>query len=136
MAEDIGTAKPDAAAFDLLAKTLALPPERISYVSARLDDLRAARSAGMQTIFLAGDAGHADPDPTFSIAKVDQLPPLLAESDTRALLGLDAQHAALARAPFRPPARRVRAQPARNTVAAPVIFLLATAQAWHRSGLR
>ena len=81
--EQIGSSKPDPAAFELLATTMGLEPERIAYVGDDpYMDIAGALKAGFAGIWFDGGSKPypADiPPPTATILSLDELLPLLAQ---------------------------------------------------------
>jgi FMN phosphatase YigB (HAD superfamily) len=97
-AEDIGHAKPAAAAYAALADAFGLPARNIYYVSADPSDIAAAHDAGLTTVLLEDAArSGAAAAPAHTIASLPALLPLLAEPYARGMLSLRyVMHSALA----------------------------------------
>jgi FMN phosphatase YigB (HAD superfamily) len=92
VSEDIGAAKPSAAAFATLVAAMGLPPEHVWYVGCDpRRDVGGAALAGLRAIWLntQGAAYPSDvPVPARTITALDELLPELCETYTRSLLGL------------------------------------------------
>lgn len=92
VSEDIGASKPSPHAFEVLVRTIALPPDRIWYVGSDPSaDVEGATAAGLRAIWLNRDglpypAGL--PASTRTIGSLDEILPDLCEEYTRSLLGL------------------------------------------------
>jgi FMN phosphatase YigB (HAD superfamily) len=92
VSEDVGAAKPTAAAFDTLVSEFRLPRDRIWYVGTDpRRDVDPAAKAGLRTIWLNA-RGDTYPvgllPPARTIVELDELLPELCEEYTRSLLGL------------------------------------------------
>lgn len=83
--EDTGFEKPDPQAFRALIDELALPPECIWYLGADYKtDIEPARCAGLNAVWLTGDADASQP----AIGEVEAFLDVVQEPYTRGLLGL------------------------------------------------
>lgn len=79
-AEELGVAKPAAAAFHAACAALDLPPEAVAYVGDLADnDAQAADAAGLTGIWLDRSGTEPGPDGPMRITSLAELPALLAE---------------------------------------------------------